>query len=134
MLINVQLPGVQAEHVVGIAPYKVSETHCVEYHLIDGSHPLRQPMEYSHENMDWCFEEFEKIISGICFLPLVNRCLEIVKSNGFEPHPGRPVCLSNVDVIPSNFRLRNLVTRDQISYMKIFKSLVTMFRQRKLVN
>ena len=39
MLINVQLPGVQAEHVVGIAPYKVSET-CVEYHLIDGSHPL----------------------------------------------------------------------------------------------
>ena len=45
MLINVQLPGVQAEHVVGIAPYKVSETHCVEYHLIDGAHPLRQPME-----------------------------------------------------------------------------------------
>ena len=30
MLINVQLPGIRAEHVVGIAPYKVSETHCVE--------------------------------------------------------------------------------------------------------
>ena len=44
MLINVQLPGVQAEHAVGIAPYKVSETHCVEYHLIDGSHLLRQPV------------------------------------------------------------------------------------------
>ena len=59
MLINVQLPGVQAEHVVGIAPNKVSETQCVEYHLIDGSHPIWQPMEYSRENMDWCFDEFE---------------------------------------------------------------------------
>ncbi len=63
MLINVQLPGVQAEHVVGIAPFKVSETYCVEYHLIDGSHPLRQQMECSHENMDWGFDEFEKNIS-----------------------------------------------------------------------
>ena len=91
MLINVQLPGVQAEHVVGIAPYKV-DTHCAEYHLIDGFYPLRQPMEYSHENMDWCFDEFKKIISGILFLPLAARSLEIVKSNGFEPRPGRPVC------------------------------------------
>ncbi len=41
MLINVQLLGVQTEHVVAIAPYKVSATHCVECHLIDGSHPLR---------------------------------------------------------------------------------------------
>ena len=82
MLINVQLPGVQAGNVVGIAPYKVSGTQCVEYHLIDGSHPLRQPMEYSCENMNWCFDEFEKILSGICFLPLAARSLEIVKSNG----------------------------------------------------
>ncbi len=91
-------------------------------------------MEYFHENMDWCFDEFEKILSGICFLPLADRSLEIMKSNGFEPCPGRPVCLSNVDVIPPNFGLINVVTRDQMSYMKIFKSLVTMFRQRKLVN
>ena len=89
-------------------------------------------MEYSRENMDWCFDEFEKILSGICFLPLVNRSFEIVKSNGFEPCQGRPVCLSNVDVIPHKFGLRNVVTRDQISYMKIFKSLVTMFRQEKV--
>ncbi len=114
--------------------HKVSETHCVEYHLTDGSHPLWQPMEYYRENMDWCFDDFEKILSGICFLPLVNRSVEIVKSNGFEPGPGRPVCLSNVDVIPPIFGLRNVVTRDQMSYMKIFMSLVTMFRQRKLVN
>ena len=134
ILINVQLPGVQVEHVVGIAPYKVSDTHFAEYHLIDGAHPLRQPMEYSCEKMDWCFDEFEMILSGICFLPLALRSLEIVKSNGFEPRPGRPVCLSNVDVIPHNFGLRNVVTRDQMSYMNIFKSLVTMFRQRKLVN
>ncbi len=121
-------------HVVGIAPYKVSTTHCVEYNLIDGSHPLWQPMEYSCENMDWCFDEFDKIISGICFLPLATRSLEIVKSNEFEPRPCRPVCLSNVDAIPPNFGLRNVVTRNQMSYMKICKSLVTMFRQRKLVN
>ena len=118
---------------VGIAPYKVSETHCVEYHLIDGSHPLWQPMEYSHENMDWFFDEFAKTLSGICFLPLAARSLEIVKSNEFEPCPGRPVCLAHDDAIPPNFGLRNVVTRDQMSYMKIFKSLVTMFRQRKLV-
>ena len=134
MLINVQLPGVQAEHVVGIAPYKVSETQCVEYHLIDGSHPLRQPMEYSRENMDWCFDEFEKTLFGICFLPLAARSLEIVNSNGFEPRPGRPVCLAHDDAIPPSFGLRNVATRDQMSYMKVFKSLVTMFRQRKLVN
>ncbi len=84
--------------------------------------------------MDWCFDEFEKILSGICFLPLVNRSVKIVKSNRFEPHQGRPVCLSNVDGIPHNFGLRNVVTRDQMSYKKNFKSLVTMFRQRKLVN
>ena len=134
MLINVQLPGVQAEHVVGIAPYKVSETQCVQYHLIDGSHPLRQPMEYSRENMDWCFDEFEKTLFGICFLPLAARSLEIVNSNGFEPRPGRPVCLAHDDAIPPSFGLRNVATRDQMSYMKVFKSLVTMFRQRKLVN
>ena len=134
MLINVQLPGVQAEHVVGIAPYKVSETQCVQYHLIDGSHPLRQPMEYSRENMDWCFDEFEKTLFGICFLPLAARSLEIVNSNGFEPRPGRPVCLAHDDAIPPSFGLRNVATRDQMSYMKVFKSLVKMFRQRKLVN
>ncbi len=88
-------------------------------------------MEYCCENMDLCFDEFEKILSGICFLPLAARSLEIVKSNGFEPHLGRPVCLYNVDVIPPNFGLRNVVTRDQMSYMKIFKSLVPMFRQGK---
>jgi hypothetical protein len=43
-------------------------------------------------------------------------------------------CLSNYDFIPHNYGLRNVVTRDQMSYMKIFKSLVTMYRQRKLVN
>ncbi len=61
MLINIQLPGVQAKHVVGIESYKASATHCVEYHLYDGSHPQRQPMEYSHQNMDWCFDEFQKL-------------------------------------------------------------------------
>ena len=90
-------------------------------------------MEYSCENMDWCFDEFKKILSSICFLPLVNRSVEIVKSNGFEPHLSRPVSLAHDDAIPPNFGLRNVVTRDQMSYMKIFKSLVTMFRQRKLV-
>ena len=84
--------------------------------------------------MDWCFDEFEKILSGICFLPLVNRSVEIIKSNGFERRPGRPVCLVHDDAIPPSFGLRNVVTRDQMSYIKIFKSLVTMFRQRKLVN
>ena len=106
----------------------------LQYHLIDGSHPLRQPMEYSRENMDWCFDEFEQIISGICFLPLAAQSLEIVKSNGFEPRPGRTVCLAHDDAIPPSYGLRTVVTRDQMSYMKIFKSLVTMFRQRKLVN
>ena len=62
MLINVRLPGVQEEHVIGIAPYKSSTTLSREYHLIDGSNPQsqRQPIEYSCENMDWCFNEFEK--------------------------------------------------------------------------
>ena len=106
MLINVQLPGVQAEHVVGIAPQKVSETHCVQYNLIDGSHPLWQPMEFSCENMDWCFDEFDKILSGICFLPLVARSLEIVKSNGFEPNPGRQVCLAHDDAVPPSFWIK----------------------------
>ena len=61
------------------------------------------------------FDVFEKIVSGICFLPLAKRFLDIVKSNGFEPHPRRPVCLSNVNVIPHNFWLRNVVKRDKMS-------------------
>ena len=80
------------------------------------------------------FHEFEKILSCICFLTLAARSFKIVKSNGFEPCLGRPVCLAHDDAIPPNFGLRNVVTRDQMSYMKVFKSLVTMFRQRKLVN
>ncbi len=76
-------------------------------------------MKYSHENMGWCFDEFEKILSGISSLSLAARSLEIVKSNGFVPHPSKPICLLNIDVIPPNFGLRNVVTRDQMSYMKI---------------
>ena len=87
-------------------------------------------MEYSCENMDWCFDELGKIISGICFLLLVARSLKIVKSKGLEPCSGQPVCLSNVDGIPLIFGLRNVVTRDQMSYMEYITSLITMFRQK----
>ncbi len=59
-------------------------------------------MENSCENMDWCFDECEKILSGICFFPLVNKSLEMVTSSRFEPCPGRSVCLSNVDIIYSS--------------------------------
>ena len=58
MLMNVQL---LEEHVLCIAQYMPSTTHGVEYQLIDGSHHQRQPMEYSCQNTDQCFNEFKNL-------------------------------------------------------------------------
>lgn len=134
MLINVRLQGYQVEHVVGIAPYKSSATHNVEYHLIDGAHPQRQPMEYSHQNLNWCFDGLEKIISGFCFVPLAARSFKIVKSIGLKSREENPVCLYNVPGIPVDYAVRNVVTKDVSGFIACSKSLVAMFRQRKLVN
>ena len=71
--------------------------------------------------MDWCFDEFEKTLFGICFLPLAARSLKIMKSNGLEPCPGRPVYLPSVDSIPHNSGLRNVVTRGKMSYVEYFQ-------------
>ena len=94
MLINVKLKGIQVEHVVGIAPYKSSMNVKIHYHLIDVAHPKRKPMEFTSQNLDWCFDEFKKIHSGFCFFSIGACSINIAKSIGFEIHEGRPVYFS----------------------------------------
>ena len=40
--------------MIGISPYKSSETSQMEYYIIDGAHPEMKAMYFNKENIYWC--------------------------------------------------------------------------------
>ena len=141
MLINLELkfPLITLGHVIGISPYKASETSQVEYHIIDGAHPEMKAMHFNKENIDWCCGtdlKLGRITQGFVFVPGRKRVSEMLQDKlGYHIEPGTAVCLTkNIKKNGKNNEIQqlyhkrmlalNVSNKEKSEYVKIWKGLM----------
>jgi hypothetical protein len=141
MLINLELkfPLITLGHVIGISPYKSSETSNIEYHIIDGAHPEMKAMLFNKENIDWCCGndlKLGKINQGFVFVPGRKRVLQMLQDkSGYHIVPGTAVCLTKnaknigkedvkLPVIHERVLALNVSDKEKSEYVKIWKQLM----------
>jgi hypothetical protein len=148
MLINLELkfPSITLGHVIGISPYKSSETSPIEYHIIDGAHPEMKAMHFNRENIDWCCGndlKLGKINQGFVFVPGRKRILEMLRDkSGYHIVPGTAVCLTKnaknigkedakLPVIHERVLALNVSDKEKSEYVKMWKQLMDEHKKTK---
>jgi hypothetical protein len=148
MLINLELkfPSITLGHVIGISPYKSSDTSQIEYHIIDGAHPEMKAMHFNKENIDWCCGndlKLGKINQGFVFVPGRKRVLEMLQDkSGYHIVPGTAVCLTKnaknigkgdvkLPVIHERVLALNVSDKEKSEYVKIWKQLMDEHKKKK---
>jgi hypothetical protein len=148
MLINLELkfPSITLGHVIGISPYKSSETSRIEYHIIDGAHPEMKAMHFNKENIDWCCGndlKLGKINQGFVFVPGRKRVLEMLRDkSGYHIVPGTAVCLTKnaknigkedgkLPVIHERVLALNVSDKEKSEYVKMWKQLMEEHKKTK---
>jgi hypothetical protein len=147
MLINLELkfPLITLGHVIGISPYKSSETSNIEYHIIDGAHPEMKAMLFNKENIDWCCGndlKLGKINQGFVFVPGRKRVLQMLQDkSGYHIVPGTAVCLTKnaknigkedvkLPVIHERVLALNVSDKEKSEYVKIWKQLMNEHKKK----
>jgi hypothetical protein len=147
MLINLELkfPLITLGHVIGISPYKSSETSQIEYHIIDGAHPEMKAMHFNKGNIDWCCGndlKLGKINQGFVFVPGRKRVLEMLQDkSGYHIVPGTAVCLTKnaknigkedakLPVIHERELALNVSDKEKSEYVKIWKQLINKHKKK----
>jgi hypothetical protein len=147
MLINLELkfPLITLGHVIGISPYKSSETSNIEYHIIDGAHPEMKAMLFNKENIDWCCGndlKLGKINQGFVFVPGRKRVLQMLQDkSGYHIVPGTAVCLTKnaknigkedvkLPVIHERVLALNVSDKEKSEYVKIWKQLMDKHKKK----
>ena len=152
MLVSLELDfsSVTYRHVIGISPYKSSETSQVEYHIIDGAHPEMRAIYFNQENIDWCCGQgisFTKIRHGFVFVPGMKRVHEMLQDKtGFNYVPGTAVCLTTSkrkrnrgekkgfryvrDTTYERMSTMNVYNKEKSEYAKIWNQLMEKFKKQ----
>lgn len=152
MLVSLELDfsSVTYRHVIGISPYKSSETSQVEYHIIDGAHPEMRAIYFNQENIDWCCGQgisFNKIRHGFVFVPGMKRVHEMLQDKtGFNYVPGTAVCLTTskrkrnrgekkgikivTDTTYERMSTMNVYNKEKSEYAKIWNQLMEKFKKQ----